>query len=287
MAGTNDRARWCRLRCRLAWMLVATLLVVWLSPSQIRGHGWHTFPPGDVLAEGTFVPPPSTNRPSALTAKDKFVIAVVTANRPRNASYLASTLHSLYCALDVRTSTAVHQAAAAPSVLLINTEVPASQHLGLAALAGDVRVDHYHQHGLKIVSTETLHSELHTPVFVLEMAKRTVRGYKVRGTAEVRDVRSWWVHLLHSLSILTTCLVWLTQLHRLVAKEAICSLRRTAEAESPNRLYMGFYGAKTAQCPLPSDMSFIVGPGQHTTCLRACVKKVAGPRFDGVLVWRT
>lgn len=125
----------------------------------------------------------ATQKASPIQTTGRFVFTIVSANRPGNHSYVASTLQSLYCALGVP----VAQLAPAtpvglpdiPTVLLVNTEVPASKHVVLQALSNDPKTAQYLKHGLKFAHVPTLHSQLHAPQYVQELAKRTAVDYKV------------------------------------------------------------------------------------------------------------
>lgn len=98
-----------------------------------------------------------------------FVIVVTSVRRPGDVKYISNAVMSLYCALNTS-----HLSSAWPTVLVVNAQVPATEHVALTALVNDSRIQAYLRNGLSVVQQDTVHSQLHEPKFVLELAARAV-----------------------------------------------------------------------------------------------------------------
>lgn len=100
----------------------------------------------------------------------KFVITIVSASRG-GMNYLANTLQSLHCAI-------AHNGSRPPPVLVVNTEVPPQRHVEATALSSPNALQ-LKSIELTFTNLTYLHSQLHTPGFVLQLVNRTAKGYKV------------------------------------------------------------------------------------------------------------
>ena len=105
----------------------------------------------------------------------RYVFTIVSAHR-QGASYLEGTLRSLYCSLN----TTSDADSPPPPVLLVNTQVPASDHSAATAVLSSKLGKRLRDLGLGVVNVSGLHQELHDPAFVLDLARRSTKGYKVR-----------------------------------------------------------------------------------------------------------
>lgn len=110
-------------------------------------------------------------------SSSKYVIAVATINRPGNVSYLENTLQSLYCAFGFISDG--RDLVNTPPVVVFNNEVPASLHKVASALMGGDMFQTFHRYGLNFVTLTSMHNELHSPDYVLELARRSAAGFKV------------------------------------------------------------------------------------------------------------
>jgi len=110
-----------------------------------------------------------------------FVITIASAHRPGNISYLRSTVHSLYCGLNTSGEPSTW-----PSVLVLNTEIPAKQHAGIQDLMKDDGASLYFQQGLRVLNMTSLHSQLHTADYVLQLVGRATMALKASISHKVR-----------------------------------------------------------------------------------------------------
>lgn len=122
---------------------------------------------------------------SSATPRDPavFVIVVVSAHRQGNVSYLANTVESLRCALGANKTSS--NSTPRPSVLVVNTQIPPEQHTAMMRLQQDLNhsaTAGHHQLQLQLLNVTDLHSELHRPDFVLELARRATGGNKAAGS---------------------------------------------------------------------------------------------------------
>lgn len=97
--------------------------------------------------------------------KVAFSVAIASATRPGNISYVSSCVLSNFCAF-----AAVGGPSTWPSVALVNTDVPPEKHL--SEFEQIPRMQHYQRNGLTLVQQEGVPAPLHEPMFVLELVRR-------------------------------------------------------------------------------------------------------------------
>lgn len=175
------------MHLRLASLILVTvtcLTCVWQVWDTRLGSTSKEPQPLALQSMSLLLPTMNTLNMRVATQSSQFVIVIITASRPGNVSYLPRTLQSLDCALQpAEGSNNSNSNSSLPPVLAVNTEVPASQNAVFEAL----RQQHEEsepQAGqqprlLRFQGVGSLHVQLHSPDFVLELAKRSHQGFKV------------------------------------------------------------------------------------------------------------